>query len=157
MSFPEQNAINPYEFLSQTERQREFEKMLDSIPRFYRGDPPMMHNLGFINKLRELLVPYSRGTKNCTRYILKKSANSTLNVTTTPIKPEEFDPAYIASFPETLYDEGEGLFGQLPSDIESKVLTGYEMFRDVEDVAFIHRWKQEFKEHYGVDYHSPFL
>ncbi len=65
------------------------------------------------------LFKYSHGTENSTRYGVKEIARGwDEGMTGSPSAPG-------SSFPETFFDDGEGLFGENPMETDANILRGY--------------------------------
>ncbi len=138
----------PYEVMTPRERQFTLELMLNSIPRtLHGGEEVYIGNITEVNYAAELLK-HANGTRHAVTYGLKEIARGLDGGLTGSSNPNRFDPAYYPKFPETFFDDGEGLFGSNPLETEAKILRGYINSGDSHG-RIATMWQEEFYDHYG--------
>lgn len=122
MGVDSETIYRPYERMSPRERQLTLELMLNSIPRtLYNGEELYIGNIEQVNYAAELLK-YSKGNKLFDQLRSKRDIWGWDEGLTHSPNPNRQDPAYYPKFPETFFDEGEGLFGENPMETEANIL-----------------------------------
>jgi hypothetical protein len=149
MGVDSETIYRPYERMSPRERQLTLELMLNSIPRtLYNGEELYIGNIEQINYAAELFK-YSKGTSYSTNYGLREISRGWDEGLTHSPNPNRQDPAYYPKFPETFFDEGEGLFGENPMETEANILRGY-INSGESHGRTVTMWQGEFYNSYGV-------
>lgn len=137
----------------QGRRQFTLELMLNSIPRTLHSGEEVYVDAGNIVQMNYAakLFKHSNGTEHSTRYGVKEIARGWDEGLTSSPDSNRLDPTYLPSFPETFFDEGEGLFGENPMETEAGILRGYIKSGDSHGRTAT-AWQEEFYAHYGVTF-----